>query len=341
MSTDKPPQTMRLPISQQRSAHAVIAQAATAQAGNTALVAKPSQWQIGSRYVLLVLIWSSTPLAVVLSVRELHPIWALTIRFVLAAVLAYIICRAMNLRLPLHKIAIQSYVAGSLSLLGAMLLTYLAAAYLASGLISLLFGFSPIVAGLLGYVFGANQKLYIEQWVGMLIAVLGLGFICLAGESSFVNPLGVALILLAVVCYVASMFWVKQLQAGLHPLVQTTGSLILSAIGMLAIIPFFWGFVPQHVPSLVTIGAVVYSVVVASIIAMLCYFDLVQRLSPSTVALSTILTPVLALGWGALFNHEQINRDIVLGVTVVLAGLILYFLREWYQGYVQQSASKI
>lgn len=324
MSSEKPPQLLRLPTS--------------AETAMTVAAESASRWQVGSRYILLVLIWSSTPLAVVWSVQDLHPMWALTARFVLAAALAYVICKVIRLALPLHKLALQSYIAGSLSLLGAMLLTYMAAPYLASGLISLLFGFAPLVAGLMSYIWTKEQHLFVEQWLGMLIAVLGLGFICLSGERAFVQPVGIGLIFLAVLCYVGSMFWVKSIQANLHPLVQTTGSLVISAVGIVLLMPLFWQHLPTHLPSTLTIMAILYSVVVASIIAMLCYFDLVQRLNPSTVALTTVLTPVLALLWGVWFNHEHIGAGVINGVGIVLLGLILYFVREWMVGFRKKQA---
>lgn len=324
MSSEKPPQLLRLPTS--------------AETAMTVAAESASRWQVGSRYILLVLIWSSTPLAVVWSVQDLHPMWALTARFILAAALAYVICKVIRLALPLHKLALQSYIAGSLSLLGAMLLTYMAAPYLASGLISLLFGFAPLVAGLMSYIWTKEQHLFAEQWLGMLIAVLGLGFICLSGERAFVQPVGIGLIFLAVLCYVGSMFWVKSIQANLHPLVQTTGSLVISAVGIVLLMPLFWQHLPTHLPSTLTIMAILYSVVVASIIAMLCYFDLVQRLNPSTVALTTVLTPVLALLWGVWFNHEHIGAGVINGVGIVLLGLILYFVREWMVGFRKKQA---
>lgn len=75
VSTEKPPQMVRLPADMDTTI--------------TAAHHGASRWQVGSRYILLVLIWSSTPLAVVWSVQDLHPLWALTTRFILAAALAY------------------------------------------------------------------------------------------------------------------------------------------------------------------------------------------------------------------------------------------------------------
>lgn len=315
MKQENPPQTMRLPHED-----AVAAQ------DNSV-----SQLQVGSRYVLLILVWSSTPLAVVWSIHELHPMWALATRFILAALVAYALLFVMKLQLRLDAKALYSYVAGSLSLLGAMLFTYLAAQYLASGLISLLYGLSPLVAGIFTVFLFKQQKLFFEQWIGMIIAFLGLLFICLNGDRAFIQPIGVVLIMLALLCYVGSMFWVKSIQAKLKPMVQTTGSLIVSAIGILPVLLFFINDMPTALPSAKSIAAILYTVFVASIVAMFLYFDLVERLSPSTVALTTVMTPVLALIWGALFNQEHIGASMIAGVVIILLGLVFYFIRDWYQ----------
>lgn len=316
MNQENPPQTMRLP------------QESAMSTSNSV-----SQLQVGSRYVLLILVWSSTPLAVVWSIRELHPMWALATRFILAAILAYVLLRVIKMQLRLDGKAVYSYVAGSLSLLGAMLFTYLAAPYLASGLISLLYGLSPLIAGICTVFLFKQQKLFIEQWLGMIVAFFGLLFICLNGDRAFIQPKGVVLILIALLCYVGSMFWVKSIQAKLQPMVQTTGSLIVSAIGVLPVLLFFIDDMPTAMPDAKSIAAIVYSVVVASIVAMFLYFDLVERLSPSTVALTTVMTPVLALMWGALFNHEHIGPSMIAGVVIILVGLVFYFIREWAQQY--------
>ena len=95
----------------------------------------PTQMQLVSRYALLVFIWSTTPLAVVLSIQELHPIWALSLRFALAVPLAVVCLWAIDQALPLNLRALRSYCAGALSLFGAMIFTYLGASYLPSSLI--------------------------------------------------------------------------------------------------------------------------------------------------------------------------------------------------------------
>lgn len=289
---------------------------------------EPPQMQVASRYALLVFIWSTTPLAVVLSIRELHPVWALALRFALAAPLAAFCLWMLGERLPFHREAVKSYAAGMLSLLGAMLFTYLGAAYLPSGLISLLFGLAPLFVGLLAHGVFRTQLLRAEQWLGMAMAFGGLVLILQGGPHVAAQGKGVFLVLMGVFCYVASVFLLKHDKAKLHPLAQTTGSLLFSTFGMLLVLPFFAQSMPRVMPGWVTLTALAYSVVMASVVAMLCYFFLVKALPPATVSLTTFLTPAFALVWGAWINGERFTTVTVLGMAVIIAGLATYFLRD-------------
>lgn len=282
-----------------------------------------------SIYALLVLIWATTPLAIVWSVQEVHPMWVLIIRYFGASVIA--LCLLVLMRDPLlfDATSMKSYVAGSLNLIGAQLFIYLAANYLTSGLMALIFGFSPIVAGLIGQVILKTQKLIGLQWLGMAIAVSGLTFVFADAAESKVNPWGVVLMFISMLSYISSIFWVKQINAPLKPMSQATGSLIISALASLLILPFIWQQAPTHLPGVKTIIGFVFTMIMSSIVAMLCYFWLIKRLSASTVSLSNVMTPIIALILGTTLNHEHISINAFLGIVIVMLGIILYFWKEW------------
>lgn len=283
-----------------------------------------------SRFFALVLIWSMTPLAVVWSVRELHPVWALALRFVCATPLAWLLLRGLGLRLRWDRVALRSYLAGSLGLFGAMLLCYLGAMSLPSAMIAMIFGLSPLVTGALGHALFKTQRLRGVQWLGMLCGLLGMvvAIGVLPMQAQTLSGIGVLYTLAGMLCYVLSMFWLIHENAGLHPMVQTTGSLGLSALGFVLLLPFFLDQMPMQLPSVSALLAVLFTIVLASVLAMLCYFDLVERIGPTPVALTTILTPVLALCWGVLLNQEQLGAHTLFGMLIVLLGLAGYFSRE-------------
>lgn len=286
-----------------------------------------------SRFFALVLIWSMTPLAVVWSVRELHPVWALALRFACATPLAWLLLRGMGLQLRWDVAALRSYLAGSLGLFGAMLLCYLGAMSLPSAMIAMIFGLSPLVTGVLGHTLFKTQQLRSVQWIGMLCGLVGMvvAMGVLPMQAQRLSSIGLIYTLSGMLCYVLSMFWLIHEKAGLHPMVQTTGSLGLSAVGFLLLLPLFWDQMPTELPSVPAVLALLFTVVFASVLAMLCYFDLVERIGPTPVALTTILTPVLALCWGLWLNQEQLGAHTLLGMGIVLLGLGGYFSREIQQ----------
>ncbi len=286
-----------------------------------------------SIYALLVLIWAATPLAIVWSVAEVHPMWVLIIRYFGASIIALFLLMLMRNPLPFDVVSFKSYVAGSLNLIGAQLFIYLAANYLTSGLMALIFGFSPLIAGLIGHVILKTHKLVALQWLGMAIAVGGLSFVFADSADSKVNPVGIVLMVISMISYISSIFWVKQINAPLKPMSQATGSLMVSAIGSLLLIPFIWQHFPTAMPSSQAMIGFIFTMILSSIVAMLCYFWLIKRLAASTVSLSNVMTPVIALILGATLNHEYISLNAVIGIAVVMLGIVMYFWKEWRQQY--------
>ena len=286
-----------------------------------------------SIYALLVLIWAATPLAIVWSVAEVHPMWVLIIRYFGASLIALFLLGLMRDPLPFDRVSLQSYVAGSLNLIGAQLFIYLAANYLTSGLMALIFGFSPLIAGLIGHVILKTHKLIGLQWFGMAVAVSGLSFVFVDSADSKVNPWGVVLMIISMVSYISSIFWVKQINAPLKPMSQATGSLIVSALASFVLIPFIWSHFPTQIPSSNALIGFLFTMILSSIVAMLCYFWLIKRLAASTVSLSNVMTPVIALILGATLNHEHISSNAVAGIAVVMLGIVMYFWKEWREQY--------
>ncbi|MBN6527260.1 EamA family transporter [Acinetobacter pittii] len=287
----------------------------------------PSQTNLALTYALLVFIWATTPLAIVWSVSDLHLMWALLLRFFIALPLAVIILLILRTPFRTHRQAVHSYIAGSFSLIGSQIFTYAATQYLSSGMIALMFGLAPIMAGLIGR-FAFGQQLYKLQWLGMAIAVCGLAIICLSGANQHVHPFGIVLMLISVFVYSFSIFWVKKVNAQIQPMAQATGSILVSSIFASCFIPFIWQYAPTHLPEAKSLFALIYTVLMASLVAMFCYFKLIQNIQATTLSLTTVITPMLAMMIGAALNHEQLSIMVFVGAIIILSGLFLYFYKD-------------
>lgn len=289
----------------------------------------PSKSNLMTTYILLVFIWASTPLAIVWSVADLHMMWALVLRFFIALPIALFLLLILKVKLPCNKIALHSYLAGSFNLIGSQIFTYAATSYLSSGIIALMFGLAPIMAGLIGR-FGFGQRLHGIQWLGMLVAVVGLAIICTSsGASQHVHPVGIMLMLMSVFTYAFSIFWVKKVNADVVPMAQATGSILVSTLAAMCIIPFIWQYAPMHIPETKSLLALIYTVFMASLLAMFCYFKLVQNIKATTLSLTTVMTPMIAMFLGAMLNNEKPTMNVFIGAVVLIFGLFLYFYKDF------------
>lgn len=300
----------------------------------------PSQFNLILTYILLVFIWSTTPLAIVWSVSDLHMMWSLVLRFFFALPLALMIIWGCQIAFPFHSTALKSYLAGSLSLIGSQIFTYAATAYLSSGMIALMFGLAPIIAGLVGR-FAFGQVLRTMQWVGMVISLSGLSIICFSDGSQHVQPIGIGLMLLSVFAYVYSVFWVKKIRADISPMAQASGSILVSTVLALCLVPFIWQYAPSQIPDLKSTMALFYTVMISSLLAMFCYFKLVQNIQAATLSLTTVMTPLFAILIGAVLNHEHLSIDILSGSIAILFGLFIYFYRDIQTSWRMQKQSNV
>jgi drug/metabolite transporter (DMT)-like permease len=281
---------------------------------------------VPSAYLAVLAIWATTPLGVAWSSETVNPLMAAWLRMGIAAVLGWLLVRGLRLHMPWHRHALKSYAYATLGIFGAMSATYMAVRYVPSGLISVIFGLSPVISALLARGLLREAPLAPHRWLACVIALSGLGWIFM--DDATLSPQtwpGIALLLLAVLLFSLSGVMVKRQALTIHPLSHTVGALLLS----LPCYGLMWllldGTAPvfdfnSHSP-----WAILYLAVFGSLIGFVSYFHILSKLSPSTVALVTLITPVFALLLGSLLNHEQVGLSVWSGTAVIMGGLAIFF----------------
>ena len=276
-------------------------------------------------YLGVVLIWSTTPLAIKWSALGAGFAFAVMARMVIGVVLAALILTVWRVGFPLHRKARQTYAAGGLGLFGAMICTYWGSQYITSGLVSVLFGLAPLVTSLMAALWLKERALAPAKLAGMLLGLAGLGIVFLA-ESGIGGPhalAGMAALLLAVFVYSASLVWVKRIGDDSPPLAITTGILVVSLPLFVLIWSLTDGGVPDTMPARAG-AAIVYLGVFGSVLGFALYYYIIRHLDTGRVALVTLITPVLALLLGILLNGEFVPVRVWLGAALIGLGLSVY-----------------
>ncbi len=280
--------------------------------------------RLAMAYLGVVMIWSTTPLAIKWSGETMSFIAALGSRMALGAVVCTLLLVLGRQTVPLNRAALASYGSALLGVVGAMSAVYWSMQYIPSGLVSVVFGFAPILSGLfarwiLGEAFFNRGRLF-----ALVVSLAGLGLVFegelhLRGESW---P-GLVAALLATALFSLSGVLVKRTSARLTPLAHTTGSLWFS-------LPFFalaWYLLDGQIPTAVSLKsalAVSYLALAGSVVGFLLYFHILQRLPAAKVALVPLITPAFALMLGALLAGERINASTIAGTVLILLGLTIY-----------------
>lgn len=285
--------------------------------------------QVSVAYLAVLLIWSTTPLGIVWSSESINPTMAVLLRMLIAVVLGSMIIFIRKIELPWHKKAMRLYAFSALGIFGGMSFSYLAAGYLSSGILSLTFGLAPAFSAILARRILAEPKISTMKKLSMLLSFIGLGFVCadnfsLSGDSIY----GFGFVLVAVFLFSLSGVLVKSVSLAIHPMATTVGALTVSLPLFIANWLLLDGSIDASQWQLRSIWATIYLGIFGSLIGFFAYFFVLQRLTASTVALITLVTPVIALTLGALLNDEVIHRQLVFGALLVILGLALYHWGE-------------
>ncbi|MEH6813626.1 MAG: DMT family transporter [Motiliproteus sp.] len=276
-------------------------------------------------YLTVIIVWSTTPLTVVWSGESVSPIMAAFLRMAIAAVIGSLLLLLWRLPLRLDSKALKSYAFAVLGIYGAMVMTYLAASHVSSGLISLIFGMTPLVSGLMARFWLKEAGFSAVRWLALFLALTGLARV--VGDQLMMQgdaATGILLLLIAVILFSASGVLVKGHSCNMHALPQTVGALWMS----LPLYLITWYLLDGELPSLDadtrSFWAILYLAVFGSLIGFVSYFHILQKLSPTTVALVTLITPVIAISLGNLLNDETVTTALVQGALLICLGLGLY-----------------
>jgi drug/metabolite transporter (DMT)-like permease len=276
-------------------------------------------------YFIVILIWSTTPLAIQWSAVGVGFAFAVMARMVIGLVVSLLILALWREPPPLHARARRSYMVGGLGLFGAMVLTYWGARFIPSGLVSVLYGLAPILTGVLARLWLDEDALTPSKWAGMALGLTGL-VVIFGGSHDLGGPdavMGLAALLVAVLIYSATMVGLKRIGDDSPPLATTAGTLAVSLPLFMAV----WAVADGHAPTALNGRAgmaILYLGLFGSVIGFALYYHVIKHMETGQVALITLITPVIALLLGHWANGEVITARVWAGVACVGLGLVMH-----------------
>ncbi|WP_421670635.1 DMT family transporter [Rahnella sp. EDr1-12] len=282
-------------------------------------------------YISVIIIWGTTWFAIYLQQGDVPVTVSIFYRFLLAAVIMLVaLLAARRLRRLALKDHLFCIVQGCCVFCFNFYCFYHAAAYITSGLESVIFSMAVLFNAFNGMVF-FRQKLAPAV---IPAAVLGLaGIITLFWHdfsAAHIAPellKGIGLSLLGTYGFsLGNMISARHQRRGLDVLSTNTyamfyGTAVMGALSVFQGASFAIDLTPQY------LGSLVYLSVFGSVLAFGIYFTLVGRIGASQAAYSTLLFPLVALTVSTFYEGYQWHINAVIGLALILLGNLVMFCR--------------
>jgi len=274
-------------------------------------------------FLSVVAIWSTTPLAIQWSTLGSSFSFSVASRMFIGLMLCILILLFKQQKLSRHKQALTNYLYAGVGIYITMSLVYYSALSIPSGLISVVFGLTPIITGVFALILLKEEFFSLSKMTGLLLGLSGL-FMIFNHSFVFAETLltGLASVTLAMIFQAFISVKLKKINEHVSALETTTGALIVS-------VPLFiisWLILGGEIPntSLKAALSIGYLAFFGSVIGFMSYYYLIKHANVRVVGIVPLITPIFALLLGSAFNNEQLTSSQIGGISLVLLGLSLY-----------------
>lgn len=295
---------------------------------------------VPAAYLSIILIWSTTPLAIQWSSTGDGFLFPVMARMAIGLAICVVLLAAFRIRMPWHRDARMTYIAAGLGIFGTMICVYWGARYISSGLIALLFGLTPIFTSIAATFWLDESSFTPSKIIGTLLGLLGLAAIFGSGLTLGEHATaGIFVVLIAVILQSLSLVWVKRIGATIPAMAITSGALMI----VVPLLLLSWSLFDGNLPMSISPRAgwsIIYLGVFGSVLGFNFYFYVIKRIEAGQIALITLITPVSALLLGQFLNNEKILAGIWLGAACVLLGLLSHQWQVLSTGLRRATAGK-
>lgn len=287
--------------------------------------------------IVLALLWAPSFLVIKVGLdmeggRGIPPLMLAAGRVVIAAVLLVAMARLGGERFPRtwdfwRRFAIMGFLANALPF--AMLMWGETIA--TSALAAIFNGFTPVVTTVLAHFTIAEERMTGRTLVGMLLGVGGL--LCLFLPSLFADDaggggdpiLGMIAFLVMAISYGFSTVYSRKALRGYPRYVGPAAQLSTAALMLLPFaVALEWDDLVT--PSPIAIGALLWLSIVATALAYVVYYRMLEIAGATYLSLVTFLVPTGGVLLGVIVLDESLEWNALLGCAMVLLGVA--FVRE-------------
>ena len=284
-------------------------------------------------FAIFTVIWGSTWIVIRGQLGTVPPQWSVTYRFLIAAAAMAALATWKGESLKLGRKGLMTAVfLGFTQFCVNFNAVYLAERHITSGVVATVFALLLIPASLLGWLILGHRPSSRFAW-GSLVAVAGI--VLLFVHEVREHPADAAQIGAGIGLTLAGMFGAaiaNVVQA--HPQIRRFPLFGLLAWSMAAgavidgILAFAMTGPPVFDPRPAYWAGVLYLSLIASVVTFSLYYPVVRKIGPAKAAYSSVLVPIIAMGFSTWLEHYRWTGLTIAGALLALGGMAAAVRRD-------------
>lgn len=294
-------------------------------------LAQTSDVPVYLKLAAVTMIWGGTFVAGRLLADSLSPLFAASLRFLLASValLVFLLLTRVPLTRPSPRQWLQLALLGFFGIFFYNLCFFYGLHYINASRASLIVALNPAVIGLASWVL-FKERLSRAKVVGIAVCIAGASLVIVSRNPQLLADnadawIGDLLIFGCVLGWGVYSLFSKELNQSLGPVQTVTWSILLGTL-MLWVASAVRG--EPSLTALASLGpqqwlSLLYLGVLGSALAYIAWYDGIRKIGATRSGVFIALNPLTAVILGALLLDEQLTLAMYLGGGLVLVGIFL------------------
>lgn len=279
-------------------------------------------------FLAIYLIWGSTYLAIRFGVESMPPFLMAAVRFSVPGVLLVAWCRLRGAPAPTALQWRNTFIVGTLLLLGGNGIVTWAEQWVPSGLAALIIATVSLWMVLFAWVAEPANRPGARAIVGLVLGFLGVAILVKPGSEVAADPrllLGALALILASAFWAAGSVWSRRADLPENALMTTGMEMIGGAVSLALAGTIFgdWGRLNVSAITLRSWLSLAYLIVFGSIVAFTAYVWLLKVSTPAKVSTYAYVNPVVAVVLGVWLGGETLGPSTLGAAAVILVAVVM------------------
>ena len=263
-------------------------------------------------------IWGSTYLAIRFGIESFPPFLMAGVRFTVAGLILYAVMRYLGAPNPTRQEWLGASIVGLLlPALGNGTVCYVQQT-VSSSVAALSIATAPIWMAIFSSIWG--HKITAKEWLGIAIGFVGILLLNIGG-SLHGDLVSALLLIFAAAAWSFGSVWGKYL-AMPQGLMASAAQMLAGGVALLVMSAIQGEVWPQTI-SQKSWGALLFLVVLGSLIAYSAYQYLLKTVRPLVASSNTFVNPVVAFAVGIWLANEHVTTIELIALGVILVGVFL------------------